>query len=93
MGILAKRFPEYGVTLQIFRGVITREAWMEYYAGFTATDASRFITYVCPSADLSKIDLASGPELKRVSTRSSPAASAQPSPAMTNSWVIGMIGM
>jgi len=66
MGILAKRFPEYGVTLQIFRGVITREAWMEYYAGFTATDASRFITYVCPSADLSKIDLASGPELKRV---------------------------
>jgi hypothetical protein len=66
MGILAKRFPEYGVILQIFRGMITRERWMEYYAGFTATAADRFVTYVCPSADLSKMDLASGPELKRV---------------------------
>jgi hypothetical protein len=66
MGILAKRFPEYGVVLQIFRGVITRELWMAYYAGFAAAHADRFVTYVCPSADLSTIDLASGPELKRV---------------------------
>lgn len=66
MGSLAKRFPEYGVILQVFRGVITREAWMEYYAGFTAVETDRFITYLDPSADFSKVDLASGPELKRV---------------------------
>jgi hypothetical protein len=66
MGILAKRFPEYGVTLQIFRGEITRESWLEYYADFTAAAADRFVTYICPSADLSRMDLASGPELKRM---------------------------
>jgi hypothetical protein len=66
MGILAKPFPEYGVTLQIFRGEINREAWMDYYARFPAESAPRFITWVDASADLSGIDLASGPELKRV---------------------------
>jgi hypothetical protein len=66
MGILAKRFPEYGVTLQIFRGAITREAWVEYYASFAATASDRFVTYICPSADLSNMDLAFGPELKRL---------------------------
>lgn len=66
MGILAKRFPEYGVILQVFRDVITREAWMEYYAGFTAAETDRFISYLDPSADFSTLDLASGPDLKRV---------------------------
>ena len=66
MGIQAKRFPEYDVILQIFRGEITREVWMAYYADFSATDADRFVTYIDPLADLSKLDVASGPELKRV---------------------------
>ena len=66
MGILAKRFPEYDVILQVFRGPITREDWMLYYAGFTAADTDRFITYADKSADFSGMDLASGPELKRV---------------------------
>ena len=59
-------FPNTVTILQVFRGVITREAWMEYYAGFTAVETDRFITYLDPSADFSKVDLASGPELKRV---------------------------
>ena len=66
MGIQAKRFAEYDVILQIFRGAITRETWMAYYADFSATDADRFITYIDPLADLSGLDIASGPELKRV---------------------------
>ncbi|HUO11994.1 MAG TPA: hypothetical protein VMU37_04480, partial [Caulobacteraceae bacterium] len=66
MGVLAKRFPEYGVILQVFRGVITREAWMEYYAAFSAAQTDRFVTYLDPSTDFSTIALASGPELKRV---------------------------
>jgi hypothetical protein len=66
MGILAKRFPEYGVILQIFRGPITRQAWIDYYDGFAADDTDRFITYLDPTADLSQLDVASGPELKRV---------------------------
>jgi len=66
MPILAKRFPEYGVVLQVFRDVITREAWMAYYAGFTAAETDRFLSYLDPSADFSNIDLASGSELKRV---------------------------
>jgi hypothetical protein len=66
MGILAKRFPEYDLILQIFRDAITREVWMAYYDGFSATSADRFITYLDPSADMSVLDIASGPELKRV---------------------------
>lgn len=66
MGIQAKRFPEYDVILQIFRGEITPDVWLAYYADFSATEKDRFVTYIDKLADLSGLDIASGPELKRV---------------------------
>lgn len=63
MTIRAKRFPEIGVTLSIFSGAITQKDVIAYVKGLET--AARWVTYFDPTADLSGLDVAHIPEVKR----------------------------
>jgi hypothetical protein len=71
MSIRVTRLPEHGVNLTVYSGRLTREVLLAHYRGLNAADAanaSRWISYFDPSVDLSEIDFAVFPELKRVLT-------------------------
>lgn len=65
MGIRRKRFPEFGVTLEIFSGVITAELLLERLGSLREGDLARWIGYLDATVDLSQVDLAAIPDLKR----------------------------
>lgn len=65
MGVRIERFPEYGVTLSVFTGIITPEILREHMSALQPEDLARRITYADPTSDLSGVDIAAFPELKR----------------------------
>lgn len=67
MGILLKRFPEYRVTLEIYRGVITPELLFGRLGRLRQGDMARWVGYFDATADLSRVDIAALPEIKRAS--------------------------
>ena len=68
MGIRVKQVPEFGLTLIIWSGTVTREEVIEHYSRLTAADAGRRIIYLDPTLDRSGLDVASFPELRRIIT-------------------------
>jgi len=65
MGVRLERLPEYGVTLEIFTGALTPELLFGRLRALREGDGARWILYIDPSVDLSRVDIASIPELKR----------------------------
>lgn len=65
MGVLLKRFPEFGVTLAIYSGAITAEVLVRQAEALTPADAGLWINYLDPTADMSGVDLAHIPAIKR----------------------------
>lgn len=66
MAIRTRRFPEYDVNLYVMSGKLTGEETIRFYAGLRAPeDAARWITYFDPGLDLSGLDIASLPQIKR----------------------------
>ena len=64
MGVRLQRFPEYGVTLEVFTGVITPELLFGRLRALREGDGARWIIYIDPTVDLSRVDIATIPELK-----------------------------
>lgn len=67
VGVRLERFPEYGVTLEVFSGVLTPELLLDRLGALRAGDAARWIIYADPTADLSRVDVAAIPEIRRAS--------------------------
>ena len=68
MGIRVHRFPEYHLNLHLLSGVITAEDLLRHFR--EDLDASaRWFCYFDSTADLSGIDVAHIPELRRLVTR------------------------
>jgi hypothetical protein len=65
MGVRLERFPEYGVTLEIFTGVITRELLFGRLAALREGDGALWIIYIDPTVDLSQVDIVTISKLKR----------------------------
>jgi hypothetical protein len=65
MGVRIERFPEYGVTLCIYSGLITFEAALEHFDRLGPEDALRRIDYADPTTDLASVDMAATPRLRR----------------------------
>jgi hypothetical protein len=66
MGIRAKRLPEYGVTVVIWSGRLTLEELRRHFGALDAACTDRWINYWDPSVDLSGLDVARIPEVKRL---------------------------
>jgi len=64
MGIRVRRFPEHHVDLHVFSGVVTTEDARRHIERLDAND--RWLCYFDPTADLSGVDLAHLPELRRL---------------------------
>jgi hypothetical protein len=60
--------PEHDLTLQLVSGVHSGEEAIQFYRALDAGCATRWLSYFGPTADMSKIDVASVPLLKRVLT-------------------------
>ena len=69
MGIVVKRFPDYGLTLDIWRGSVAAEEIIEHFEGMTLAEAGLRISFIDPAANLYAMDIAHIPALKRVSDR------------------------
>lgn len=66
MAIQTRRFPEYDVNLYVMRGTLTGEETIRFYEGLRAPeDAVSWITYFDPGLDLTSLDVASLPKIKR----------------------------
>lgn len=66
MGIKLKRYPEYDVTVLIFSGKLRLDDFVELCAKLDRRDRGRWLSYGDSTLDLSGIDVAHLPELKRV---------------------------
>jgi hypothetical protein len=67
MVIWTKRLPEHGVTVAIASGAVTSHDVTLDIQGLQATDASpRWLSYLDPTLDLSSIDVAFLPSLRRL---------------------------
>jgi hypothetical protein len=62
MTIRVQRFPEHDVNLHIYSGAISVE---EVFRHFAQLEATRWIGYFDPTADVSALDVASLPRLKQ----------------------------
>lgn len=65
MGVRLERFPEYGVTLEVFTGVITPESLFGRLRALREGDGARWIIYIDPSVDLSRVSIATIPKLRQ----------------------------
>lgn len=74
MGIRLKRFPEYGLELYIYSGPISCEEMLRHLQ--RVDGSADWLSYLGPTADLSGIDVAHFPLLKR--TAAAREASAPP---------------
>jgi hypothetical protein len=66
MGIRVRRFPEHDLTLYVVTAPHTAEEAVRFFQGLDARDATRWLTYFDPTVDMSGLDVASIPRLKRV---------------------------
>lgn len=66
MGINLTRRPEYGVTLLSFSGKLGLSDFFELCEKIDARDRCRWLSYCDSTLDLTEIDVAHLPELKRV---------------------------
>lgn len=65
MGIRVERFPEFDVELHIYSGAVAGDELIRHFRKLGQADALRWIHYHDPSTDMSVMDLACLPELKR----------------------------
>ena len=69
MGIVVKQFPEYDLTLDMWRGTVTAEDMIEHFEGLTQAEAQRRLSFIDPAVNLYDLDLAAIPALKRSAAR------------------------
>jgi hypothetical protein len=65
MGIRMERFPEHGVTLAVYSGVVCADEAMTHFRSLAPADLVRRINYFDPTVDY-RVDVATIPELKGV---------------------------
>lgn len=65
MAIRTTRFPEYGLNLYVVSGAHTAEEAIGFFRSLGAPDATRWLTVFDPVVDMSGLDVASLPGLKR----------------------------
>jgi hypothetical protein len=65
MGVRVKRLPENDLTLFIVSGPHTSEEALRLFEGLDTRAATRWLTYFDPTVDMSGVDVASFPRLKR----------------------------
>jgi hypothetical protein len=65
MGVRLQRLAEYGVTQEVFTGVLTPELLIGRLGALREGDGALWIIYIDPTVDLSRVDIASIPQLKR----------------------------
>lgn len=58
MCVRVQRFPEFGVTLNVFSGALTHEAMMRFIDQIEPADSVRWINYLDPTLDISGLDVA-----------------------------------
>lgn len=66
MGIVVKRLPDYGLTLDIWRGTVTAEDMIEHFEGLTQAEAQRRLSFIDPAVNLYAMDIAAIPKLRRL---------------------------
>jgi hypothetical protein len=69
MGIVVKRFPDYGLTLDIWRGTVTAGEIIGHFEGMTPAEAELRLSFVDPAVDLYAMDVVAIPGLKRAADR------------------------
>jgi hypothetical protein len=66
MGLIrVERLPDYDVVLHLYSGAMAGGEVISHFRRLGASDAGRWIHYVEPNADMSCLDVACLPELKR----------------------------
>jgi hypothetical protein len=65
VSVRVEHFPEFGVTLVIYSGALTPEAMERFVDDLGPADAGYWINYLDPTLDLSGMDVAHIPVLKR----------------------------
>jgi hypothetical protein len=65
MDIWFKHFPEYGVTLNVFAGKLTREAMMEFIGQIEPVEWRCWINYLDPTLDMTGIVAEDYPVVRR----------------------------
>jgi hypothetical protein len=69
MGIVVKRLPEYGLTLDVWRGTVTADEIIGHFEGMTAAEAGLRLSFIDPAATLYAMDIAHIPAVKRAADR------------------------
>jgi hypothetical protein len=64
VGVRLERYPEHGVTLEIFTGAITWKVLHEHLSLLREGDQARLL-YFDPTVDTSRLDVAGFPEFRR----------------------------
>jgi hypothetical protein len=67
MGIRVQRFPEFGVTVNIYSGVVTADDIKAHLEALEAADVVRTMDYIAPSMD-SHVEVTAIPELQLVAS-------------------------
>jgi hypothetical protein len=57
MGVRLKRFPEYGVLVAVFTGLVTREDLYEHLSSLREGEPLRFLGYFDPTADMTALSV------------------------------------
>lgn len=65
MCVRVQRFPQFGVTLNIFSGALTHDAMMRFIDQIEPADGARWINYLDPTLDVSALDVARTATRKR----------------------------
>ena len=65
MSVRVEHFPEFGVTLVIYSGAVTPEVMLRFVDDLGPADAGPWINYLDPTLDLSGMDVAHIPVLRR----------------------------
>ena len=65
MGIRVERFPECDLTVFIVSTPHTSEEAIQFFEALDARAATRWLTYLDPTVDMSDVDVASFPTIKR----------------------------
>lgn len=66
MTIELKRYAEYGVTLMVFSGALTAEQLIGRFCELDGRDRGCWLSYFDPTVDLTGVDIAHLPPLKRM---------------------------
>jgi hypothetical protein len=65
VSVRSKHFPEFGVTLNVFAGALTPDSVMQFVDSLEPTGWTRWVNYLDPTLDLSEMDIAHIPVIRR----------------------------